>query len=62
MTETTFSAIFNQVKTTVDGGWRVTLDVPRHESKAMSELAGMREQVLQVAVVISGDIADDSLE
>ena len=46
----TFHATVNKVQTVVDGGWRVTLDVPESESASILELAKLREQVLGVAI------------
>ena len=45
-----FSAIINKISTTIDGGWRVTLDVPDWNTDEMSELAKFRDQNLLVEV------------
>ncbi len=47
----TFRATVNKVQTVVDGGVRVTLDVPESEAQAAFELAKLRECVLGVAIV-----------
>lgn len=47
----TFHATVNKVQTVVDGGVRVTLDVPESDSQAAFELAKLRECVLGVAIV-----------
>lgn len=51
MSETTFSAILNRITTTLDGGWRISFDVPKRESKEIMELSQMRNVVLQLGVV-----------
>jgi hypothetical protein len=52
----TFQAILNAIRTTVDGGWRVSFDIPQSEAEAIMQLAGKRDENLQVAVVTSMDI------
>lgn len=52
----TFQAILNKITTTIDGGWRVSFDVPQSESEEVMKLSEKRDQNLQVAVVTSTDI------
>ena len=47
----TFEAIFSAARTTVDGGWKITLDVNADDSKAMLQLAQMRDTLFQVAMI-----------
>lgn len=47
----TFQAVFYKATTTVDGGWRVSFDVPETEAAQLLELAGLRGCVFQVACV-----------
>lgn len=47
----TFSASLAGVRTTVDGGWRVTLDVPASEASSLLELAKLRDQAFSIGVV-----------
>ncbi len=47
----TFQAVFNKATTTVDGGWRISFDVPESEAANLLELAGLRGCVFQVACV-----------
>ena len=39
-----------KVSTTLDGGWRVTLDVPESEQDTVLELAKMRNPVVRIMV------------
>lgn len=47
----TFHATVAKVQTVIDGGVRVTLDVPESEAIAAFELVHLRERVLGVAIV-----------
>lgn len=51
MKDITFQAIFNQAKTTPDGGWRITLDLSAEEAHKVTQLAVMKDVLLQVAVI-----------
>lgn len=54
--QSVFKAIFAKASTTVDGGWNVTFSVDSSEAQAIMDLAAMRDNVLQVAVIpIKGD-------
>lgn len=55
----TFKAIFNRATTTVDGGWRISFDVPESEAGSLLELAVLRGCVFQVAVVPIDTTNDD---
>ncbi len=55
-----FNAILNRITTTVDGGWRITFDIPQTEVAEMLKLSGLREENLQVVVLTSTMIADIS--
>lgn len=44
----TLKAYINRVATSVDGGWRVTIDVPENETERITELAYLRNTVLMV--------------
>lgn len=46
-----FKAVLSGARTTVDGGWRVTLDVAQTDSQAIMELSKLRDMNLMVAVV-----------
>ena len=50
-----FNAILYQIKTEVAGGWRITFDVPEHDTEAMSVISHMRDKALTVAVVVTPD-------
>jgi hypothetical protein len=54
----TFSAILNKITTTVDGGWRVTFDVPDSETPQMAELSKLRSSTLQIGIVDLNTIAN----
>ena len=46
----TFHATVHKVQTVIDGGVRVTLDVPESDAKAAFELVHLRDQVLGIAI------------
>jgi len=52
-----FNAIFNKITSTIDGGWRVSFDVPASDSGSLLELAALREDNLKVVVMNSEMIA-----
>lgn len=47
----TFQGIFSKATTTVDGGWNVTFAVSQDEAQAVLQLAQLRDQILQLAVL-----------
>jgi len=49
--EVTFTAILNKVQTTVDGGWRITLDISQDEADQILKLSNYRHRILGIAVV-----------
>jgi hypothetical protein len=49
--EVVFTAILNKVQTTVDGGWRITLDISQEEAENILKLSQYRNQLLGIAVV-----------
>jgi hypothetical protein len=51
MNAITFRAIFNKITTTVDGGWRLSIDVDNSEKDKLNELANYRDNLLAVAIV-----------
>lgn len=46
-----FTAIFNNAKTTTDGGWRLTLDLDQSEYEAIQKIVELRECVLRIVVM-----------
>ena len=49
----TFQATLGKISTLVDGGVRITLDLPESAGEILSELASLRGVALQVALVQS---------
>ena len=47
----TFTAHFYKAQTTVDGGWRIYLDLPANAGDTVSKLAEAANKLLQCAVV-----------
>ncbi len=47
----TFAATFYKATTLVDGGLRISLDLPAHEAKVLVELMKIKKRVLEVAIV-----------
>lgn len=45
------SAIVQNIRTTVDGGWRISLDVPQSELSAVMLLSTFRDMELALAIV-----------
>lgn len=58
MSGITFQGNLNRITTTIDGGWRVSFDVPQSESESIMQLADKRDENLQIAVVTSTDIVN----
>ena len=56
MTGITFSATVNKIATTIDGGWRITIDVSNSETDQVMALSEVRNKVLQIGIV---EVADD---
>lgn len=46
-----FQATFFKATTTVDGGLRISLDIPNHQAQVFVELMKVQKRVLEVAVV-----------
>lgn len=51
----TFMATFVKAATLIDGGWRLSLDIPEDQGQVVSEIAQLRGYRLQVAVVAIQD-------
>lgn len=47
----TFHAVFQSARTTVDGGWRITLDLSADASPMMAELLEWKDRALYVAII-----------
>lgn len=47
----TLSAILQNVRTTMDGGWRISFDVPQSEVGQVMKLSALRECELGLAIV-----------
>lgn len=45
------NAILNSIRTTPDGGWCVTFDVPQSDVSQVMQLSAMREIALHLAVI-----------
>lgn len=54
----TFQAIFSGARTTLDGGWKITLDVDQSQTKEMLQLIQMRDQLLQIGAIIVPSVVD----
>lgn len=46
-----FRGVITKVSTTIDGGWKVTLDLSANESNEALELAKLRDQLIQFGAV-----------
>lgn len=46
-----FKATLAGVRTTADGGWKITLDVPASEADQLLDFAKHRDKVFQVAAI-----------
>lgn len=47
----TFSATVYKISTLIDGGWRLTFDVPNCDTEQVNELSKRRECVFQLGLV-----------
>lgn len=45
-----FQAILYKITTTVDGGWRVTLDIGDNDQAAMMDLSKLRQSGLYIKI------------
>ncbi len=45
------NAILQGARTTVDGGWRISFDLPAHESNNVVELSKLNNTVLHVVII-----------
>jgi hypothetical protein len=50
-TGVSFRAVISKVTTTIDGGWKVTLDLSANESEQALALAQLRDQLIQFGAV-----------
>ena len=46
-----FEATFKKAQTSVDGGWVLSLDLSEKDSKVISEIAALKDVVLQVVII-----------
>jgi hypothetical protein len=53
-----FQAILQSVRTTSDGGWRITLDVAANDSVQVLQLSQFRNDLLSVGVIPVGALGD----
>ncbi len=53
-----FNAIINRITTTIDGGWRISLDVPQSEIEAIMKLSSLRDESLQIVALNPVMLAD----
>lgn len=51
MSAITLSAILQNVRMTVDGGWRITFDVSQSEVAKVMSLSALRDMELGIAIV-----------
>lgn len=52
------NAIISKLTTTIDGGWRVTLDVPESEQANVLKLAELMNEEVHAAIVPLGAITE----
>ena len=50
-----FSATLYQIKTTIDGGWRITFDVPSSDAEEIMKLSKMMGSLLQLGAIKNDD-------
>ena len=55
----TFTSTINRITTLVDGGWRISFDVPDSESGQVIALAQLRKTLIQVGLVAVKDLSYD---
>mgnify|MGYP003437482779 CR=1 FL=1 len=51
MAEITFKGIVTKATTTVDGGWRIYIDLGFDESEKITQLIEHKDQILQFAAI-----------
>lgn len=47
----TFQAIFFKATTTVDGAWRITLDINPDYAQQILQLSNLKDMILQVGII-----------
>lgn len=58
MKDITFQATLARITTTIDGGWRVSVDVSQSDRQAIMDLSELRQTAFQVGVVTAESIAN----
>lgn len=51
-----FNGQLFKITTTVDGGWRITIDVPQSELEAIMELSKCRDEAITVGIVSTSNM------
>lgn len=46
-----FTAVINKATTLVDGGWRISFDLPADASLSVAQLSQYRDQVITLVVI-----------
>lgn len=54
MLELSMAACLTKIQTTIDGGWRVTFDLPDSESENIARLSRYRDKPLGLGIVDGG--------
>lgn len=54
-------AIFAKATTTVDGGWRISFDLPGYLSSTVAEISKLRDEAIKLVIIPEGapDSEDD---
>lgn len=50
-----FKAIFNKATTTIDGSWRITIDLGEHDGDTVMKISTLKDKILNIAMVASDE-------
>lgn len=53
--EAVFEAEIKKIQTTIDGGWRITLDCDQSQANEILKLSNMRDRLASIAIVQGDD-------
>lgn len=50
------NAILSGARTTIDGGWRISFDLPEHEAEQVVALSKLKDEALVIVVQTTADV------
>jgi hypothetical protein len=50
-----FKALFNKATTTIDGSWRISIDLGEHDGDTVMKISALKDKILNIALVASDE-------